>query len=485
MIAGRYTLLEELGRGGAGVVHLAQDELLGRRVAIKRLGMAPGSDSPDLSRSEREARLAASITHPNVVSVYDVVEHDRSQYLVMEHVEGSTLAHLIRSTGGIEPERALALLADVADALSAAHSLGIVHRDVKPSNVFVTSSGRAKLGDFGIARGADDTALTRTGLVTGSPAYLAPEVISGRSASPASDIWSLGATLFHAVAGRPPYDLGENFVGGLMQVVNADPPRLGVAPEVDRVLDGTMVKDPRNRLTAHQSARALRGQAPRPSRKAERPAPAVRLPSPVPRPAPRRPGTGPEPRASATGTIPLPQASRPVAASAPVHPKPAKRRSSAFALVVTLLIALIGVLSITAWQLLADDDSGQNTAASGVTPPAATEPIETPTEEPDAVLAGEMEQFVQAYLGLVISDPAEAFALLTPEFQEESEGLEGYLGWWEGVRSADVSDITADPARMQVSYTVSYEFHQGRPDTQDVTLRLVEYEGTFQIDGEA
>ena len=225
MIAGRYRLEREIGRGGSGTVHLALDELLGRQVAIKRVGLLPGSDRVELERAEREARLAAALNHPHVVSVFDLVDEDEVRWLVMEYVDGQTLGERVRTSGALDAREAARLLAQTADALVEAHEHGIVHRDVKPSNIMITGA-TAKLNDFGIARSSDDPSLTQTGLVTGSPAYLAPEVASGSSATPASDVWSLGATLYHAVTGRPPYDVGDNLIGALYKIVHEDPPRL-------------------------------------------------------------------------------------------------------------------------------------------------------------------------------------------------------------------------------------------------------------------
>ena len=245
MIAGRYTLDREIGRGGAGIVHLAHDEVLGRTVAIKRIGLLPGTTDRDIERAQREARIAAGITHPHVVSILDLVKDVDCYWLVMEHVRGRTLAEVVRADGALGAERAAGILAQAADALVQANRAGIVHRDVKPSNIMVSDDDHAKLGDFGIARAASDSALTVTGEVTGSPAYLAPEVASGSPATPASDVWSLGATLYHAVEGRAPYDVGGNVMGGLYRIVHDEPPRLPGRPP------------PRRRAGAHD------GQGPR------------------------------------------------------------------------------------------------------------------------------------------------------------------------------------------------------------------------------
>src|SRR6478735_7158720 len=162
-----------------GAVWRGRDEVLGRTVALKRIGVGPGGITPDALRAEREAKLAAKLNHANVVAVFDLVEEvsdgQSQQWLVMEYVEGTDLADLIRQRGRLTPDEAAPILAQVASALAAAHGAGIVHRDVKPSNILVAPDGQVKLSDFGIARAEADASLTQTGLVTGSPAYLSPE----------------------------------------------------------------------------------------------------------------------------------------------------------------------------------------------------------------------------------------------------------------------------------------------------------------------
>ena len=251
MIAGRYTLEAEIGRGGMGAVWRGRDEVLGRTVALKKIGVAPGGITPDALRAEREAKLAAKLNHTNVVAVFDLVEEvtdgQSQQWLVMEYVEGTNLSELVRDNGRLSPDQAAPILAQTASALSAAHGAGIVHRDVKPSNILVAPDGQVKLSDFGIARTAADPALTQTGLVTGSPAYLSPEVASGQPATPASDVWSWGATLFHALEGRPPYDIGDSLLGALYRIVHEEPPRPEAAGWLTPVLEATMTRDPAQR----------------------------------------------------------------------------------------------------------------------------------------------------------------------------------------------------------------------------------------------
>ena len=247
MIAGRYSLEREIGRGGMGSVWLGRDELLGREVALKRIGMSPGASEPDLARAEREAKLAARVNHPHVVAVFDLVDEDDEQWLVMEHVEGLNLAALVRRDGPLPPDRAAYLLGQAAEALAEAHAAGIIHRDVKPSNMLVTETGQVKLTDFGIARAEADLSLTQTGLVTGSPAYLAPEVASGHMATEASDVWSLGATLYHALEGEPPYQVTDNVMGTMFRIVNEDPPRPDHPGWLAPLVVATMAKVPQDR----------------------------------------------------------------------------------------------------------------------------------------------------------------------------------------------------------------------------------------------
>lgn len=207
LLAGRYRLQRRIGRGAMGVVWQAIDERLGRQVAIKQLLVSPDdATSADRARSRaaREGQITARLRHPNAVVVYDVVVHDGLPVLVMEYLRARSVASILAENGTEDPAEAGWIGARVADALAAAHSVGIVHRDVKPANILVGDDGVVKLVDFGVSHLSGDTPTPSTELI-GTPAYLAPEVASGREPAPASDVFSLGATLYSAVEGVSPF----------------------------------------------------------------------------------------------------------------------------------------------------------------------------------------------------------------------------------------------------------------------------------------
>ena len=242
VIAGRYRVLDEAGRGGIGAVYHCADDRLGREVAVKQVGRTPGESVTDQARALREARSTAALNHPHVVSVYDAVAEDDHIWLVMEYVPGRTLAQLMREDGPLPPTRAARICVQVAEGLAAAHERGTVHRDVKPGNILVAEGDVAKISDFGIARTAGDATLTQTGMLSGTPAYLAPEVARGDDPGPASDVWGLGATLFAAVEGRPLFENKDNALALLAVIAAASEPpspeRAGpLAGPIRRMLD--------------------------------------------------------------------------------------------------------------------------------------------------------------------------------------------------------------------------------------------------------
>jgi len=251
VVAGRYELLEQVGRGGFGVVWRACDTLLERHVALKEIhipGFLDDGDRADLREKVlKEARAAARLDHPGAVTVFDVLDDDDQPVIVMELVEAPDLSELVAQRGPLPPAEAARIGLEVLDVLDAAHRRGIVHRDVKPGNVLVGPAGRVRLGDFGVAAVLDDPTVSTSGAVTGSPAYMAPEQATNKGALPESDLWSLGATLYFAVEGRPPFDRGA-LLPTLTSIVQ-DPPRPAErAGPLGPVLDGLLVKDPQARL---------------------------------------------------------------------------------------------------------------------------------------------------------------------------------------------------------------------------------------------
>ncbi|HEX9311825.1 MAG TPA: protein kinase [Actinomycetota bacterium] len=258
-LGGRYLVESLIASGGMARVYRGRDSVLGRTVAIKVLAPPLDSDPEFVARFRREARAAAGLNHPGVVAVFDTGSDGDVHYIVMEHVEGHTLAEIIRRDAPIPPERAAEIGMAVCDALSAAHEEGLVHRDVKPANVMVTPSGAIKVMDFGIARAATDT-LTRTGRMLGTAAYLSPEQARGRPADARSDLYSLGCVLYEMLTGKPPFG-GESPVAVASRHVSEDPePPTGLNPEIPAALESVVLKalakDPAAR---YQSARAMGG----------------------------------------------------------------------------------------------------------------------------------------------------------------------------------------------------------------------------------
>ena len=423
-----------------GAVWLGRDEVLGRQVALKRIGLLPGADQADLARAEREARLSARLNHPHVVSVFDFVADDDSdaRWLVMEYVDGTTLAQIIRRGGPLSPDVAAPLLRQVADALVAAHAAGILHRDVKPSNILVDRNWQLKLTDFGIARIEADASLTQTGMLTGSPAYLAPEVVTGGRGDQSGDVWSLGATLFYVLSGRAPYDVGDNVMGTLYRIVNEDPPRLPDAGPLAPLLEATLVKDPSRRWSMVQVRDFL--SAP------------------------------PEPDQEATQMISVVP---PTVAPAGHRRPPTKLLLAGAAALVVLVLA--GVL----FAVLNDDTPKDDTA---------NPPSEQPSSQPSTRAAATkpttagMEAFIRDYVTTVGEDPDKSWKMLTPKFQRESGGLDTYRNFWSSASNGQVRDISANPESLSVSYQVHFDNFKNGPGPTVLDLKF--QDGRYLIDGE-
>ncbi|CAM5599033.1 non-specific serine/threonine protein kinase OS=Streptomyces rimosus subsp. rimosus (strain ATCC/ DSM 40260 / JCM 4667 / NRRL 2234) OX=1265868 GN=SRIM_025105 PE=4 SV=1 [Streptomyces rimosus subsp. rimosus] len=268
LVAGRYRLVEEIGRGGMGTVWRSYDELLGRQVAVKRLHVSPQLEPDELARrnerTRREAQSAARINHPNVVSVHDVVDDAGLPCIVMEYVPSVTLGDLIKeatlSDGAVPLGEVARIGRGMVAALRAAHSAGVLHRDVKPGNVLLGEDGRVVLTDFGIAVATGTSTLTKTGELIGSIDYLAPERVRGGTPGPASDLWALGATLYQALEGRPPFrKLTAVETAYSIAVDPLDPPRNAGA--LTGLIEALLAKDPADRPSAQAVEQALRAPA--------------------------------------------------------------------------------------------------------------------------------------------------------------------------------------------------------------------------------
>ncbi|MEU4208490.1 serine/threonine-protein kinase [Streptomyces sp. NPDC026206] len=304
LVAGRYRLVERIGRGGMGTVWRAGDELLGRQVAVKQLHVSPGLQEDELAtlyeRTRREARSAARITHPNVVVVHDVVDDHGLPCIVMEYVPSITLGDVLKN-GTVTPEEAARIGRGMIAALRAAHAAGVLHRDVKPGNVLLGDDGRVVLTDFGIAQSTGTSTLTKTGEMVGSIDYIAPERVKGAKPGPASDLWALGATLYQALEGRPPFRRDTAVETAYAIAMDPLVPPRGAGP-LTKLIETLLAKEPDLRPPAELAEQILREPAAEPTTAY------LKTSRPEPRPRPRpEPPTAPQTvtaEASVTGPAP-------------------------------------------------------------------------------------------------------------------------------------------------------------------------------------
>jgi eukaryotic-like serine/threonine-protein kinase len=264
VLGDRYRLVRRVASGGMGSVWEAEDSVLHRRVAVKVLADVLAADHRFVERFRREARAAAGLSHPNVAGVFDYGEDDGTQFMVMELIDGETLAQRLQRVGHLPPEEATRVAADVGDALESAHRAGLVHRDVKPANIMLTHRGDVKVMDFGIAAAAWATPLTASGATLGTAVYISPEQASGKRATPVSDVYSLGVVLYEMLAGRPPFRADNAVALATAHVRDQPPPLREVAPWVPSQLalacEKALTKEPAARPTSAAAfAAMLRG----------------------------------------------------------------------------------------------------------------------------------------------------------------------------------------------------------------------------------
>ncbi len=382
VIAERYELRSELGRGGMGVVWNAYDTLLDRTVAIKEVhlpdALAESQHAFMQARALREARAAGRLNHPGAVTVFDVRQQDGRAYIIMELVDSPTLSHVVGTEGPLEPARVAEVGIQLARTLQSAHELGIVHRDVKPDNVMVSADGRVKLADFGIASLKDDPKITTTGLVLGSPAYMAPEQAQGLDAGPEIDLWATGATMYFAVEGEPPFDKGGP-IPTLTAVLGDEPRPFRRAEALAPIIEALLGKDPAARPSESKLIGMLEDMAA--ARPIARPtasegAPAVR-------------------REAVPAAQPVPDRAGPVAGAAHSEPAPVRRGRRRMAPLVALALVVLVATAAVVYAInrqgagRADADRPASTGASGAG--ASGEPADgeaTPGTEQDSSPGG-------------------------------------------------------------------------------------------------
>ncbi len=442
-----------------GEVWQAYDERLHRTVAVKRMRVPAGPEAERVARAAvREGRIAAKLQHPHAITVYDVIDDDGSPCLVMEYLPSTTLSELLASSGPLTPEEATRVGGAVAAGLAAAHEAGVVHRDVKPGNVLLGVDERVKITDFGISRLAADAPGTVTATVRGTPAYLAPEVARGEVATFASDVFSLGATLYTAVEGEPPFGRDDNPMALLYRVstgVFTPPTRAGsLTPLLLRMLDPV----PGARPTMAEVRDHLAG----------------------------------EPEVPLVDLAPETEQLEPVA-------PPGKRKKAALVFIAALAVLAAGTIVTLA---VVDNDSQAPVAAPAATtttealPPsvqpspttiASTSAVPTTvppttTPPPPPQNQGDPVAAVTSYYALMPGGLQQGWTLLTPKFQHSpAGGYDGYQRFWGGVRSVRVSNVTANGDNT-VNATLDYRFADGRAIREVHRYVLVNAGGQWKID---
>ncbi|MBW4716052.1 serine/threonine-protein kinase [Saccharothrix obliqua] len=486
LVAGRYRLGRRIGSGAMGIVWQAHDERLHRTVAVKQLLLQPGLAEADTDeakrRAMREGRIAARLQHPHAIAVYDVAEDDGQPWLVMEYLPSHSLSTVLSERGTLPPREVAAIGSQVASALAAAHNAGIVHRDIKPGNVLLGDDGTVKITDFGISRATGDVTVTATGMLAGTPAYLAPEVAKGYDPGPPSDVFSLGSTLYAAVEGMPPFGLNENTIALLHQVASGKvtPPKQ--AGPLTALLMRLLRAEPEDRPTMAEAKEALAAVA------AGRAAPEfpVALPqhnppswrgTPVPPAAATRPVT---PAPAATRVAPAHTPPRPAAAPKPAArpaaaPRPAGRglakskRSTVVTALAIVAAAVVGILLasvLTSGGGSTDDQAGGTPTTqpkqAGGGEPSATSTEKTVTPPPKITTdptAAQMEQTIRDYFALMPTNVDEGFNRLTADMKAAAGGYDRYKGWWDLVKSVELTNM-----RLNSEYAYEVDLAFGMKD---------------------
>ncbi|MGH3794211.1 MAG: serine/threonine-protein kinase [Pseudonocardiaceae bacterium] len=501
-----------------GIVWQARDERLHRLVAVKQLLLQPDLSPEETEgarqRALREARIAARLQHPNAIVVYDVAEHEGEPCLVMEYLPSRTLGAVLAEQGCLPVTEVASIGRQVASALAAAHAAQIVHRDVKPGNILIADGGTAKITDFGVSRAAGDVTVTQTGMMAGTPAYLAPEVARGQVPTPASDVFSLGATLFAAIEGRAPFGDGENQLALLHAVAAGDvaPPRH--AGPLTPTLMSLLAKDPSARPDMRQASLELAAatdsrpvQITRPGTWSPKPAAAATppptlasrpIPPPPPLPPPATPPPSPpkvsEPPVRRPAPRPVP---RPAASTATRSDPDLRRRAGVFAtaLLAVLALAVTGGLVL---KNMGDQAAAPNTPAptpstsapapppaqQAATPqPPATQPVHASEGSIDWSSAGQL--VINYYNGL--DNPSSAWRMLSTTAQAFFGNEAQFASHWSQYSSVSARNAfgVTDNGDGTVNVPVDVTYHTGNNDqTQKRVLRVTRLGGQLLIDSD-
>lgn len=496
VIGDRYQVRSAIGQGGMGTVWLCRDEKLARDVAVKQVGLLPGESATDSARALREARNSAALSHRNVVTVFDVVEDKDAIWLVMEHVPSRSLSQIIAQEGRLAPARVASIGAQVADGLAAAHAAGTIHRDVKPGNILVREDGVAKISDFGIARTAGDPTLTGSGLFTGTPTYFSPELATGADPSPAADVWALGASLYAAVEGQPPYRQQANPMAVLSEIAQQRPATPRHAEFLEPVLMRMLDRDPASRWSMADAAHSLQRLA---DRHAERTVATTAGTPSRPKAPPAAAGAAAAgPPTLTDATEPAPHASPAAEAkprTAPPSPRPAeppagdrpappaadarkRRRPLLAVLLAAAVLLLVGGLVYLA--ALRDSPEGQEAAPSrqdSVSPSTSPEPSGTPEESPPAGSgepSGRAAQvaMVEEYFQTAPTNTDAGWAMIGPSLRAEA-GRASYDDFWGSIDSVEASAISPGPGANSLTLTLKYYYADGEISVERQRLDLV------------
>ncbi|HEV7725778.1 MAG TPA: serine/threonine-protein kinase [Modestobacter sp.] len=524
LVAGRYRLHSQLGGGGMGAVWLARDELLGREVAVKQVLVPVGIDA-ELAAANREAamregRIAARLSHPHAVSVYDMVLDQGQPWLVMEYLPSRSLAVLLHDQGVLPVQQVTQIGAQVADALTATHAAGVVHRDVKPGNILIGEGpgrdGVVKITDFGISRAVGDVSLTQTGVVKGTPAFLAPEVAQGQSPDEASDVFSLGATIYACLEGTPPFGLSDNALQMLHRVAGGEftPPRNAGA--LTAPLMRMLAAEPADRPTMPQVRDQLVTLAAGPDRDvtevltARTPLPKTLPGMPLP---PRRTEVEPvaPPVAPPVAESPAARKPAPVAPAAPAGPPPreparpaarpagtpsgGRRRRWVAVLAALLLLAVVATVAVVLLNRTDGRSAGAQgppssssapapssaagSSAPGSTTPSAASTTPTTSSAPESAVAGpptaaEMEAFVAQYYALLPGEPQKAYGLTGPKLQAAIGGPGDYAGFWSAYSQVTLISPQASEPEQVVTADVRFVEKDGDVVEERHRIELVE-----------